>query len=167
MRNLTGERFGRLLVVCADTSVDKLGRPRWRCSCDCGQTTIVQQNNLCSGHTKSCGCFCREQTRKANTTHGLTTATNSHRYEWSSWHGMLRRCYEEHHREYHRYGDRGIVVCERWRESFANFVEDMGRRPKGLTLDRIDNNKGYSPDNCRWATWSEQRMNQKRMSSRG
>jgi hypothetical protein len=148
-----GNSFGQLTVLSRAGS-DRFGRARWNVRCECGTETVVAMFRMTSGHTKSCGCI----KGKANFRHGMK-GTPTH----NSWCAMKQRCNYEGSDEFQRYGAAGITVCERWLNSFENFLEDMGERPDGMTLDRIDNGKGYEPGNCRWATHHEQRMNQERM----
>jgi len=156
-QDLTGIRFGQLSVLRLDKIED--GRSWWLCKCDCGVELSVRSNNL-KQKTKSCGCRnyrkCR-QGKFRQGKHGLSKSV-----EYRTWITMLQRCLDENCKSYSRYGGRGITVCERWL-LFENFFADMGMRPsKRHSIDRIDNEKGYGPDNCRWATQKEQTRNTRR-----
>ena len=156
-----GLRYGSLVVIALSRREFRSSRHGyanyWKCQCDCGNQTEVHQSNLVSGNTGSCGCkSSRLMISKRNTTHGMSKTPT-----YSSWSAMKDRCYQETHKEYKRYGALGITVCGRWKNSFENFLEDMGERPKGYSLERIDPFKGYSPSNCVWAT-KEQQANNKR-----
>lgn len=149
---LTGRRFGRWTVL----PQRKRGpgfRKFWLCICACGTRRFVSGTTLRSGCSNSCGCLRDELA----TTHGMTNSP-THR----SWAAMLRRCSNRKVWNFKYYGGRGIRVCRRWRRSFAAFYADMGKRPRGKSIDRRNNDGNYTPKNCRWATRSEQRKNQRR-----
>ena len=149
------------------TLVDELPRNASKrrvflCRCICGTERVLTAIFLLSGRTKSCGCqrirITAEAHRKPRTHGEISRLGRSPEYE--SWSQMKQRCYNPLNHGYARYGARGITVCERWRDSFENFLADMGRKPgRDYTIDRIDNSKGYSPDNCRWATKKQQSRN--------
>lgn len=155
--DLTGQRFGRLLVVARDLSPRKSRLAHWSCSCDCGRTTVTSGNELRNGGTKSCGCWIRDHMAARQRTHGQTRSP-----EFKAWGSLLERCENPDAKDYPNYGGRGVRVCERWRNSFENFLTDMGRRPTSVhSVDRKDVNGHYEPGNCRWATRSEQQRNRR------
>lgn len=153
-KNLAGQRFGHLVALVA---THHRGRVAWECRCDCGALCTPQSSSLVSGNTQSCGCFGRANSTAAVTTHGETGSV-----EHMAWKQAIGRCENPRKPNFPDYGGRGIRVCERWRSSFPNFLADMGRRPsRQHSLDRIDVNGDYSPDNCRWATPAQQSRNRR------
>lgn len=154
-----GERFDHLLVLRRVPSDN--WKAMWLCRCDCGIELAVQSNNLQSGNSKSCGCQKGPRIARARTKHGEGGKGNTSR-EYRVWRNMISRCENPNVTRYKDWGGRGIKVCDRWRKSFEAFLEDMGRCPPAMSIDRYPNNNGnYEPGNCRWATSKEQRANQR------
>ena len=166
-KDISGQRFTRLLVVSFHDSPN--GTARWLCRCDCGRERIFAGANLRAGRASSCGCLTREFRRELATRkwrpgymisfkkpiHGMT-GTRTYRI----WKGMISRCRYVNEPRNRNYGGRGITVCERW-HNFQNFLADMGEAPKGLQLDRINNDGNYEPGNCRWVTNRENSQNRR------
>lgn len=143
VQDIAGQRFGKWLVVGPAESMKK--KRMWLCRCECGTEKAVYHGHLVNGKSNGCRCAVRKHGMKGSPEH-------------MTWVAMRTRCRNPHHPAYHRYGGRGIRVCERWLE-FSAFYEDMGLRPEGCTLDRIDVNGNYEPGNCRWSTSQEQQNN--------
>lgn len=162
--DLTGQRFGRLTVVTQAKALPS-GRARWECRCDCGGSGAYQSDYLRNGRTRSCGCLRAEMVARRNRDEAPHGKHGSGVYK--TWRAMIGRCEHPGNASFVRYGARGITVCDRWRQSFPDFYADMGDRPEGRSLDRIDNDKGYEPGNCRWATTAEQMRNRRPRSRRG
>lgn len=154
VRDLTGQTFGRLTVqhfVCSAN-----GNAVWCCLCACGTPSLVRAPALRQGVTQSCGCLQQERRPTSHRTHGLTRTTL-----YTRWCHMIARCTNPNNPAFANYGGRGITVCARWRDSFEAFAADMGQPPIGCTLERRDNNAGYEPANCYWASITQQANNKR------
>lgn len=161
--DLIGQRFGRLVVVGSAPSkgVGRNVYARWLCRCDCGKEKIARAVSLKRGDTTSCGCRLKEGWFRLgffprNKTHGLAQHPL-----YNVWDRMVSRCHNQKDQNWKNYGGRGIAVCDRWRK-VENFIEDVGERPPGMWLDRIDNDGNYEPGNWRWATAKQQQNNKYR-----
>jgi hypothetical protein len=153
-----GSKYGKLTIV---EEVEGVVRPNNRirrkllCLCDCGNQKVISLDSLRTNHTISCGCVNKEINSKLKTTHGLYKTEG-----YYSWYNMKQRCTNPNRKCYKDYGGRGIKVCDRW-DSFENFIKDMGERPKGYSIDRINSDGNYEPSNCRWADRDTQIKNRK------
>jgi hypothetical protein len=155
LKDISGNKYGKLTVISL-AFMKKVSRGTvsyWNCICDCGQLKVARGYTLKNGGTSSCGCLFKQGNHRS---HKMCKTR-----EYFSWSNMINRCNNLKGTHYEGYAKRGINVCDRWLK-FENFFEDMGYRPNGMTLDRIDNNQGYYPSNCKWSTQKEQCRNMRR-----
>jgi hypothetical protein len=158
--DLTGHRFERLVVVGRMPNLKGVSQTIWHVRCDCGEEKFaVAYSSLISGRTKSCGCLHREVVSYRGPKHLQRSQRNP---LYVTWMAIKQRCYNEKHHSYPRYGGKGVKVCERWLEDFEVFANDMGKRPDGFSLDRIDSDGDYTPGNCRWANALTQGQNKRK-----
>jgi len=155
--DLIGQKFGRLTVL----RKIKTNRIKWECICTCGKTKTIAPESLLRGHTKSCGCLLSETSTKTHTLHG-GRKDGKYTPEYRVWSGMKNRCNNPNSEHWLSYGGRGINICDRWVNSFENFLEDMGKKPfKTAQIDRINNDLGYFKENCKWSTPKENSRNKR------
>ena len=162
--DLVGKKSGRLLVVeRVDEHVTSGGQKKtmYLCKCSCGNTKVIQSNSLRSGRTKSCGCFNSEKSKSRRTTHGMRNTK-----AYSTWAGIKNRCFNAHTERYKDYGGRGITMCDEWKNNFKSFFDYVSKLPhcfeEGYSIDRIDNDGNYEPENIKFSTAAEQNKNQRR-----
>lgn len=166
--DLTGKVYGRIRVL-GFSHANSRCQSQWKCLCECGKSVVVDGDKLKTNKTRSCGCLRVEISAARQLIHGRTRR-GKHDPMFMVWWAIKNRCYNQKTKGYKDYGGRGIGMCERWKDSFADFISDIesaiGSRPKGMTLDRADVDGHYEISNVRWADWHTQRMNQRRMKQR-
>lgn len=163
MIDITGNKYGMLTALYpSHVTGDTKPKSFWVFRCKCGTEKIIRKDGVIGGSVISCGCYNKKQ-NAYKIKHGHTINHNREKpsREYVSWAAMKRRCTNPSAHNYHLYGGRGIKICKRWLNSFENFLQDMGKRPKNKTLDRINVNADYKPSNCRWATYKQQANNRR------
>jgi hypothetical protein len=166
----TGDRYGYLTVI---QEVESRRKPssqvvrQFKLKCDCGNEIVTVLGYLRSKITNSCGCYNKQRTSDVSRKHGETTVNGKRKFTptYQSWRCMRERCLYPKNPRWKHYGGRGITICDRWlnlKDGYINFLNDMGPRPKGTSIDRIDVNGNYEPDNCRWATDIQQMKNRRK-----
>ncbi len=156
LKNITGQRFGRLIVLSL-SGMSKHSKALWLCECECGNKKVLVAGDLQSGRSKSCGCLRSQMMREKE----RSRLTSYNKREYKAWQHMISRCTDPKDPGFKNYGGRGIMVCERWLKSFQAFLDDMGKCPPGLMLDRVNNDGNYEPSNCRWTTRKVQNNNKR------
>ena len=159
LKNLIGQRFGMLTVVSIVLRDSPQGSV-WNCRCDCGGMVVRSRHRLTENRPKHCGCMSKELASTSRIKHGQTVGHKPSR-EYRSWDAMIQRCTNPNHKHYKNYGGRGIKVCNQWLESAESFLKDMGLCPEGFTLDRLDVDEDYTPENCRWVARKDQDRNKR------
>lgn len=158
--DVTNQRFGLLVALKPSEQRGPDGSVYWSCSCDCGGSIETSVNRLRTGTTRSCGCLQEQQRKYGSITHGHSMGGQVSP-TYAAWANMINRCTNPQNPEYEHYGGRGVRVCQKWLDSFQEFLFDMGEKPEGYLLDRENNNGHYIPENCRWVDYSTSNKNRR------